>query len=88
MQAPCPASVLPHARYHRVLNTLACCAHPTQEVLWLLEDCPLQAFLPLHAVVVLSHMGAHLCAGGLVELTGFLLSYAGLGKRTAWRVGS
>lgn len=53
-------------------------------MLWLLEDCPLQAFLPLHTVVVLSHMGAHLCAGGQVELTGFLLSYAGLGERTAW----
>ncbi|GFR48004.1 hypothetical protein Agub_g9830, partial [Astrephomene gubernaculifera] len=49
------------------------------DVLWLLEDCPLQVFLPTQLTAVLIHLSAHACSGAQLHVWSTLLAYAGLG---------
>ncbi|GIL74060.1 hypothetical protein Vretimale_4983 [Volvox reticuliferus] len=49
------------------------------DVLWVLEDCPLKAYLPLHLVLTLMHATGHLCAGSQWPVPYMALGYAGLG---------
>lgn len=51
-----------------------------QDVLWLLEDCPVQAFLPLHVAAVLMHTSYHVCSGTDLHLLSMGLGYVGLGE--------
>ncbi|GIL54291.1 hypothetical protein Vafri_9852 [Volvox africanus] len=49
------------------------------DVLWVMEDCPLKAYLPLHFVLALMHATGDLCNGSQWPLPYMALGYAGLG---------
>lgn len=53
----------------------------TQNVLWVLEDCPLLAYLPLHLVMMLMHAAGHLCMDSAWPLPFMALGYLGLGAQ-------
>lgn len=55
------------------------CYLPVQDILWLLEDCPLEAHFPLHVTIVFMHASAHWCSGAPWPVLAFMGGYIGLG---------